>query len=75
MVSCEVCLICMRGRKPSCIACLATEYAPVITAWDAITAAIVASTIIGYSAHGGTASKNGFFTASGCASTNAPCPR
>ena len=37
----------------------ATENAPVITDWLAITAAMVARMIIGYSAHSGTASKNG----------------
>jgi hypothetical protein len=37
----------MRGRKPSCTACLVSEYAPEITACDAITVAAVASTIIG----------------------------
>ncbi|MCY1454320.1 hypothetical protein D9M71_713770 [compost metagenome] len=52
-----------------------TENAPVITDCEAITAAMVARMIIGYSAHSGTASKNGFFTASGLLSTSAPCPR
>gem|GEM_PF-5246285 len=52
-----------------------TENAPVMTDCEAITAAMVARMIIGYSAHEGTASKNGFFRASGWLSTSAPCPR
>ena len=52
-----------------------TEYAPVITDCDAITAAIVARMIIGYSAQPGTASKNGLRSVSGCSSTSAPWPR
>ena len=53
----------------------ATENAPVITDWLAITAAMVARMIIGYSPQSGTASKNGLATASGRCSTSAPCPR
>ena len=37
----------MRGRKPSWIACLVIEYAPEMTACDAMIAASVASTIAG----------------------------
>ena len=37
----------MRGRKPSCIACLVSEYAPEITACEAITVAMVASATMG----------------------------
>ncbi|MNN00960.1 hypothetical protein D3C81_1135640 [compost metagenome] len=57
------------------MACRETENAPVMTDWLAITAAIVASRIIGINAHSGTASKNGLDTASGRCSTSAPCPR
>ena len=42
-----------RGRKPSCTAWRVTENAPEITAWDAITVATVASTIIGILPHSG----------------------
>ncbi len=52
-VSSEVCLICMRGAKPSCTAWRVTENAPEITACDAMTAAAVARPIIGYSAQSG----------------------
>ena len=37
----------MRGRKPSWMACLVSEYAPEIVAWEATTPAIVASATIG----------------------------
>src|SRR3954462_3976051 len=43
----EVCTIVMRGRKPSCTACLVREKAPEITACEAITVASVASAIMG----------------------------
>src|SRR5438874_5372638 len=41
--SAEVCFVRSRGRYPSWTAWCATENAPVITAWDAITVAAVAS--------------------------------
>ena len=36
-----------RGRKPSWTTCRVTENAPEMTAWEAISVAQVASTIIG----------------------------
>jgi hypothetical protein len=49
----EVWTMVMRGRKPSCTACLVSENAPEIVACDAITVAAVASAIIGYRAQPG----------------------
>ena len=45
----------MRGRNPSCTAWRMIENDPAITACEAITAAAVASAIIGYNPHSGTA--------------------
>src|SRR6185437_176786 len=45
----DVCTTRMRGEKPSCTASRVIEYAPEITAWEAITVATAASTIIGTS--------------------------
>ena len=39
--------IVLRGRKPSCTACLVSEYVPVMTACEAMTAAAVARITIG----------------------------
>ena len=53
-----------------------TEKAPVITAWEAITVAAVASTTIGIRPQCGTSRKNGLLTlCAGWASTSAPWPR
>ncbi len=61
----------MRGRKPSCTACLVIENAPEITACDAMMVAAVASSTSGTSAQPGADSKNGCSTAAGFASTSA----
>ena len=56
----------------------ATENAPVITAWEAMTVAAVASTTSGISAQVGTSRKNGARTAPsgpGSASNSAPWPK
>ena len=45
--------MCMRGRKPSWIACCVIENAPEITACDAITVATVAIATAGSSRAGG----------------------
>ena len=39
--------MCMRGRKPSWIACFVIEYVPEMTACEAMTVAAVASATIG----------------------------
>ena len=62
----------MRGRRPSWTACCVMEKAPVITAWLAITAAIVAKIITGQKANSGTIIQKGSAFAAGLASTNAP---
>ena len=49
----EVWRISMRGSRPSWIACWVREKAPVITAWLAMTVAIVASATMGRSAQPG----------------------
>ena len=46
-------MISRRGSRPSWIACRASEKAPVITAWLAMTVATVASRTSGSSAHAG----------------------
>ena len=46
-----------------------------MTAWLAITVAIVASATIGISAQSGNIRKNGFSIALGSAISSAPCPR
>ena len=70
-----MCLIRSLGRYPSWAACDATENAPVITAWDAMTVAAVASTTIGNRPHSGTSRKNGLLTlAAGSSRTRAPWP-
>ncbi len=43
----EVRLMSMRGRRPSCTACWVIENAPVMTAWLAMTVAMVARTKVG----------------------------
>ena len=43
----------MRGMKPSWIACCVTENAPEITAWEAITAAMLAMISSGHWNHSG----------------------
>ena len=55
--------------------CLVTLKAPEISACDAITVAMVARPTSGSSAHLGAIMKNGFFTASGLASSSAPWPK
>ena len=52
-----------------------TEYAPVITAWEAITVAAVASSTIGHRPQWGTSRKNGLLMLSGLSRISAPCPR
>ncbi len=53
--------------NPSRTACSETEYAPVITDWDAITVAAVASTTIGSRDQCGNSRKNGLPIACGIA--------
>ncbi len=64
----------MRGRKPSCMACLVSEYAPEITACEAITEARVARITAGASQALGKSRKNGFSSAPGSRSSSAPWP-
>ena len=64
----------MRGRKPSWIACLAIENAPEITACDAMTAAMAASTTTGATQTCGNILKNGFSMAVGSWISSAPWP-
>ena len=73
-VDVDVCAMRSRGRYPSCAACDATEYAPVITACDAMTVAAVASTTIGQRPHSGTRRKNGPLMLAGSPRISAPCP-
>ena len=63
------------GRTPSCTACRLTLNAPEMTAWEAMTVATVASSTIGSCAQLGSSRKNGFSTAWGERTINAPCPR
>ncbi len=65
----------MRGSRPSWIAWRASEKAPVITAWLAMTVATVDKMTSGSSAHCGAIRKNGFSTAAGLDRTSAPWPR
>src|ERR1700712_4778273 len=75
-ISCvDVCTIGMRGRKPSCTACLVMENEPEITACDAIIVAAVASMTKGTRPQPGADSKNGCLSVEGCISTSAPCPK
>ena len=57
------------------IACAVSEKAPEITACDAITVAIAASTTIGSTPQAGNSRKNGLSIAAGFASTSAPWPK
>jgi hypothetical protein len=54
---------------------LVTLKAPVISACEAITVAMAARPTRGISAQSGAIMKNGFFTASGSASSSAPWPK
>ena len=63
-----------RGRKPSWIACLVTENAPEITAWEAITVATIASTTIGSRPQCGISRKNGLLIAPGSLMISEPWP-
>ena len=76
MMRFEVCLIVIRGRKPSWITCWVTENAPEITACEAITVATVASTTIAFWPvwPPGTSRKNGFTIVFGWARIRAPWP-
>ena len=71
----EVYWISMRGSSPSWIACWVTEKAPVITAWLAITVAIVASSTSGNRPQPGAIRKNGLAIASGSLRISAAWPR
>src|SRR3954454_9842034 len=57
------------------MACRVTENAPEITAWEAITVAIIARITIGTRAHDGTSRKNGFAVADGSCRISADWPR
>ena len=71
-----MCRIRSLGRYPSLAACEATENAPVMTAWDAMTVAAVASTTIGNRPHSGTSRKNGLLMLlAGSSRMSAPWPR
>ena len=63
------------GSSPSCTAWRDSENAPEITAWLAITVAIVARTTIGSRAQVGTSRKNGLSAVPGWFRTNAAWPR
>ena len=63
------------GRYPSFAACDATENAPVMTAWDAMTVAAVASRTIGSGPQSGTSRKNGLLMSAGSPRIKAPWPR
>ena len=63
-----------RGRKPSWTAWRVTEKAPEMTACEAITVAIVASTTIGIRLQSGNSRKNGFSIALGVCRISAPWP-
>ncbi len=65
----------MRGRKPNWMAWRVNENAPVSVACEAMMAAAVASSTIGYSAQSGKSWKKGLFTAPGSRDSSAPCPR
>lgn len=55
----DVCRTLSRGMRPRCRACCDTEKAPEMTAWEAMTVAIVASTTIGSTSGWGARRKNG----------------
>ena len=55
--------------------CLVTLKAPVISACEAMTVAMVARPTKGTKAQSGAIMKNGFFTASGLAKSKAPWPK
>ena len=61
-----------RGKKPSRIAWRVIENAPLITAWDAMIAAIVDKITIGIRAHSGNSRKNGLAVAPGSSMISAP---
>ena len=64
-----------RGENPSCTACCVSEYAPLISACDAMMVAMVAMKIAGKSKEAGTSSKNGLFTSAPRSMRSAPCPK
>ena len=76
MIFFDVCRMLIRGRNPSWITCCVTENAPEMTACDAITVAMVASTTIAFwpVCPPGTRKKNGFTIVAGCARISAPWP-
>ena len=57
------------------IACAVSEKAPEITACEAMTVAMAASTTIGSTPQEGKSRKNGLSMAAGLPSTSAPCPK
>jgi hypothetical protein len=57
------------------IACALSEKAPEITACEAMTVAIAASSTIGSTPHAGNIRKKGLSMAVGLASTSAPWPK
>jgi hypothetical protein len=65
----------MRGRKPICTDWRATEKAPEITAWEAMTVARVARMTSGISAHWGPRWKKGLSMAAGSLRSSAPWPK
>src|ERR1700744_2546119 len=75
IVSSEVGTIRSRGRYPSWTAWRATENAPVITAWDAITVAAVARNTSGQRPQVGTRRKNGLLMFVESSRISAPWPR
>ena len=64
-----------RGSSESRVACRATENAPEITAWEAITVATAASATSGMRSTSGTRVKKGFAIVAGSARMSAPWPR
>ncbi len=65
----------MRGSRSSCTAWRAIEKAPEITACEAMTAAMVASTTIHGSICGGIRWKNGCWIGLPTSSSSAPWPK
>ena len=64
-----------RGSSDSRVACRATENAPEITVWEAITVATAESATSGIRRASGTRVKKGFAIAAGSARISAPWPR
>ena len=60
--------------RPNCMACWVSEKAPLSTAWEAMTVAMVASRTMGSSNQPGYIRKKGLVSAAGLSSTRAAWP-